>query len=93
MKKALIGATLFAATAVSACQLTETEAMIVGGIAGGTAGLIAANVVDANPEWRAVAVAGGAVAGTLIARNTVTGQCAYSKGPDSDEYEVRACPT
>ena len=50
------------------------------GVAGGAAaGLITADALSADDDWRFVA-AFPAAAGTLVAQNSATGRCAYARG-------------
>jgi osmotically inducible lipoprotein OsmB len=58
--------------------------------AGRPPGLIAANVLEADDDWRLIAALGGAAAGTLVAQNQQTRQCAYSRGDGT--YYTAACP-
>ena len=43
-------------------------------------GALTAKAFDADPEWIVIGALAGAAAGTLIARNASTKQCAYAKG-------------
>ncbi len=75
---ALIAAAAFT---LAACDgLSPNERMAVGALTGAAAGIITADVLGADRNWTAVAALGGAAAGVLVARNTATGQCAYSDG-------------
>ena len=75
---------LTAATAlvtVSACDtLTPEQRTVVGLTAGAAAGLITAEALDADSNWRLISALAGAAAGTLVAQNTATGSCAYARG-------------
>ncbi len=83
-------AVLVATLAVSACDtMTPGERAVVGGLTGAAAGLITANALRANPNWTIVAALGGAAAGSLVARNAATNECAYSDGRGN--YRVRRC--
>jgi hypothetical protein len=76
-----ISAVLAAAVlALAACQPTPQNQAVMGAVFGGAAGLALAELVDANPQWTAVAVLGGAAAGTLVAQNQTTRECAYADG-------------
>ncbi len=67
------------------------EARTVAGVAGGAAaGLIAAEVLEADDDWRLIAALGGAAAGTLVAQNSDTGTCAYARGDGT--YYRAPCP-
>lgn len=74
---AVLVATLFAA----GCEdLTTGQRTAVGLTGGAAAGLITAEALDANDNWRLIAALAGAAAGTMVAQNAATGQCAYSRG-------------
>ena len=90
MKMALAGLALFALPACDPAMLTP-EARTVAGVAGGAAaGLVAAEVLEADDNWRLISALGGAAAGTLVAQNMQTRQCAYARG-DSTFYRA-PCP-
>lgn len=90
MKMALAGLALVALPACDPAMLTP-EARTVAGVAGGAAaGLLAAEALEADDNWRVIAALGGAAAGTLVAQNTQTRQCAYSRGDGT--YYTAACP-
>lgn len=96
MKTRLIPAIGLSAVLVAGCTETgmysnNADANTVAGVAGGAAaGLIAAEVLDASPEWRLIAALGGAAAGTMVARNNNTQQCAYARGDGT--YYTAPCP-
>lgn len=74
--------------ALGACETMSPEGRTVAGAAGGAAaGLIAAEALDADDEWRLIAALGGAAAGTMVAQNRRTGTCAYARG-DGTYYEA-----
>lgn len=80
-----------ASLALSACAgMTPEERMVVGGLAGATTGLVLADALDANRNWTIIAALAGAAAGTLVARNGTTGDCAYALGDGT--YRVAPCP-
>jgi hypothetical protein len=80
-----------ATLALAACAgMTPQERMVVGGLAGATTGLIVADALNANRNWTIIAALAGATAGTLVARNSATGECAYSNGDGT--YRVGPCP-
>lgn len=82
---------LAAVAALAACEgMTPQERMVVGGLAGATAGLILADTLRADRNWTIIAALAGATAGTLVARNTATGQCAYARGDGT--FYTGACP-
>lgn len=67
------------------------EQRTVAGVAGGAAGgLILAEALQADDNWRLIAALAGAAAGTMVAQNSSTGQCAYARG-DGTYYTAR-CP-
>ena len=79
--------------ALAACDPAglSPEARTVAGVAGGAAaGLIAAEALRADNNWRLIAALGGAAAGTLVAQNTQTQQCAYARGDGT--YYTAPCP-
>lgn len=78
-----------AAVGLAGCTLSQDERAIVGGLAGAAGGLILADALNANSNWTVVAALGGAAAGALVARNSRTGQCAYSDG--YGQYYTRSC--
>lgn len=81
------GATLF----LSGCEnLTADQASLVGTAGGAAAGLIAADALNADDDWRLIAALGGAAAGTVVAQNQRTQNCAYSNGDGT--YRVAPCP-
>jgi hypothetical protein len=88
--KIQISAALFATViAVSACEPTPQNQAALGAAFGGAAGFALAELVDANPEWTAVAVLGGAAAGAVVAQNQATSECAYADGRGG--YYIAAC--
>ncbi|WGW05419.1 glycine zipper 2TM domain-containing protein [Tropicibacter oceani] len=75
----------------SACEnLTPEQRTVVGITAGAAAGLITANALNADKDWRLIAALAGAAAGTLVAQNAATGNCAYARGDGT--YYTRPCP-
>ncbi|KPP84750.1 MAG: putative outer membrane protein [Rhodobacteraceae bacterium HLUCCA08] len=85
------GAALCAVMAAGACdELTADQNTIVGVAGGAAAGLIAADVLRADDDWRLIAALGGAAAGTLVAQNNAAGTCAYARGDGT--YYTAACP-
>ncbi|WP_209425166.1 glycine zipper 2TM domain-containing protein [Pararhodobacter sp. SW119] len=89
MSKIFATGILAATIALGGCQLTQTERQVIGGIAGAGAGLIAADALNANPNWTILAALGGAAAGSMVARNTRTNECAYAVGDGT--YRVGRC--
>ena len=90
MRKIVPATFLAAALALGACQMTDTERSVVGGLAGATGGLAVANLFGANSNWKILGTAAGAAAGTLLAQHTVRDTCAYARG-DGTYYEA-PCP-
>lgn len=60
-----------------------------GALAGGAAGFIGAKALGANSNWTILATLAGATAGTLVAQNSRTNQCAYARGDGT--YVTRPC--
>jgi outer membrane lipoprotein SlyB len=76
---------------LSACENMTTEQRTVAGVAGGAAaGLITAEALGANNNWRLISALAGAAAGTVVAQNQARNLCAYSRG-DGTYYEAQ-CP-
>jgi osmotically inducible lipoprotein OsmB len=90
MRKTRIALAGIAALAIAGCQMSQQDQMIVGGLAGATAGLLTASALGANSNWTLLAALGGAAAGTLVARNRATGQCAFAVGDGT--YRTGPCP-
>ena len=77
--------------ALPACENLTTEQRTIVGLAGGAAaGLITAEALDADNDWRLIAALTGAAAGTLVAQNNATDNCAYARGDGT--YYVAPCP-
>ena len=70
-------------------NLTPEQRTIVGITGGAAAGLITAEALDADDNWRLIAALTGAAAGTIVAQNSATGQCAYARGDGT--YSGRYC--
>ncbi len=84
-------AALGAAFALPACEnLTTDQRTVVGVTAGAAAGLITADALKADRDWRLISALVGAAAGTIVAQNAATNRCAYSRG-DGTYYTAR-CP-
>lgn len=74
-----------------ACEnLTEDQRTVVGATGGAAAGLIAADLLKSDDDWRLIAALAGAAAGTVVAQNTATGRCAYARGDGT--YYRAPCP-
>ncbi|MGJ8561798.1 MAG: glycine zipper 2TM domain-containing protein [Litorimonas sp.] len=66
---------------LSGCEnLNAEQRTVVGVTAGAATGLITAEALDADDDWRLISALVGAAAGTLVAQNNVTGTCAYARG-------------
>lgn len=77
--------------AIVGCENLTPEQRTVAGVAGGAAaGLIAADALEADDDWRLIAALAGAAAGTVVAQNNSNELCAYSRG-DGTYYTAR-CP-
>ncbi|AHD01103.1 glycine zipper 2TM domain-containing protein [Leisingera methylohalidivorans] len=75
---------------LGACTNLTPEQRTVAGVAGGAAaGLIAADALKADDDWKLIAALGGAAAGTVVAQNNQTKKCAYSRGDGT--YYTAAC--
>jgi len=82
---------LTCAATLPACEnLTPEQRTVVGVTGGAAAGLLTAAAFDANSEWRIIAALAGAAAGTLVAQNSTTGNCAYARG--NGTYYTAPCP-
>jgi len=89
MRKTLILLTTTAALA--ACQMSTSEKTdLTGALTGGAVGFITAKALGASDKWAVVAALGTAAAGVVVARNSQTGECAYSNGDGT--YYTAACP-
>ncbi|OWY10487.1 glucose-6-phosphate isomerase [Thioclava sp. F42-5] len=87
----VLPATLVVLTLLPGCEsLTSQQRTAVGLTAGAAAGLITADALEANRDWRVIAALAGAAAGVLVAQNSVTDRCAYSNGDGT--YYVADCP-
>lgn len=77
--------------ATSACdQMTPQQSTAAGAIGGGAAGLLLADAFDANDNWKVIATLAGAAAGTMVAQNSQTQDCAYARGDGT--YYTAPCP-
>ena len=76
---------------VQACEnLTPDQRTVVGATGGAAVGLITADILDANKDWRLIAALAGAATGVVVAQNDATQQCAYARGDGT--YFVAPCP-
>lgn len=91
MRLKLITALMLPAFALAGCDTLTPEQRTVAGVAGGAAGgLILADALKADDDWRLIAALAGAAAGTVVAQNNQTRQCAYSRGDGT--YYSAPCP-
>ncbi|MBI6629794.1 glucose-6-phosphate isomerase [Pontibaca salina] len=91
MKNWFIGIVGASTMLLAACENMTTDQRTVAGVAGGAAtGLIAADALGANKNWKTIAALGGAAAGTMVATNNQRKVCAYARG-DGTYYEA-PCP-
>ena len=82
---------LAALVLMAGCEnLTTEQRTLVGITAGAATGLITAEALDADSNWRLIAALAGAAAGTLVAQNAASDRCAYARGDGT--YFVAACP-
>jgi len=89
MKLKITAAVLSSVLVASACQPTPQNQAATGAVLGGAAGFALSELVDANDNWTAVAVLGGAAAGSVVAQNQSSQECAYADGRGG--YYVAAC--
>ena len=80
MRKSLLTLPMIGALALSGCMSTSQENQVGGALVGGIAGLAGAKILGANDNWTILATLAGAAAGTMIAQNSKTGECAYADG-------------
>ncbi|QYX55240.1 glucose-6-phosphate isomerase [Roseovarius sp. SCSIO 43702] len=91
MKNWIIGAAGAAVMTLGACENMTTNQRTVAGAAGGAAaGLITAEALGADSDWKLISALGGAAAGTVVAQNNQRKICAYARG-DGTYYEA-PCP-
>ncbi|SEL00105.1 hypothetical protein SAMN05443999_10390 [Roseovarius azorensis] len=77
--------------ALAGCENMTPESRTVAGVAGGAAaGLLTAEALGADSNWRLISALAGAAAGTVVAQNTATGNCAYARGDGT--YYRAPCP-
>ncbi|MGP6088080.1 glycine zipper 2TM domain-containing protein [Antarctobacter jejuensis] len=82
---------LAALLGLQACEnLTPEQRTVVGITAGAAAGLITAEALNADKNWRLIAALAGAAAGTIVAQNTKDNTCAYARGDGT--YYRAPCP-
>ena len=77
--------------ALTACEnLTPEQRTVVGLTAGAAAGLVTAELLEADRDWKIIAALAGAAAGTIVAQNSATDRCAYARGDGT--YYTAPCP-
>jgi pectin methylesterase-like acyl-CoA thioesterase len=76
---------------LAGCAGMTPEGRTAAGLAGGAAaGLITAEALDADDDWRLISALAGAAAGTVVAQNTENNRCAYARGDGT--YYTAPCP-
>ena len=91
MKTPILALAAVATLALAGCENMTSEQRTVAGVAGGAAaGLITAEALGANNNWRVISALAGAAAGTVVAQNQRRTICAYARG-DGTYYEA-PCP-
>ncbi|WP_439154049.1 glucose-6-phosphate isomerase [Yoonia sp.] len=91
MKPFILTSASVAMLLLAGCENLTTEQRTVVGLTGGAAaGLITADILDADNDWRLIAALAGAAAGTIVAQNEATDQCAYARGDGT--YILAPCP-
>lgn len=90
IKHPVFSVALSAVLFLGACETREQEDQLAGAIFGGAAGLLTAKALGFGDGWVLVTTAAGAAAGTLIAQNAETNECAYSDGAGG--YTQGPCP-
>ena len=89
MHKIILAGTAAASMFLMGCQASNSE--LAGGAIGAAAGVyLTKEVLEEDDAWVAVGALAGASAGVMVARNTQTRQCAYSRGDGT--YYTAACP-
>ncbi len=79
MRRHITALAAAALVALPACtEMTDDETR--GAVFGGALTAITLTALNADPEWILLGTAAGAAAGAMIARNSRTGECAYSDG-------------
>lgn len=90
MTKTWMAAGLISMTALAGCQMSADQQQAAATLGGLAAGLLVADVLDANDNLTILAAAGGAVAGTLLAQDQSGSECAYADGRGG--YRIAPCP-
>lgn len=76
------------ALALSACATPAENDQLAGALIGGAIGGLSAKALGGDRNWTIIGTLAGAAAGTLVARNAQTGDCAYARG-DGTYYRAR----
>lgn len=88
MRKWMIAAAGISVLSLSACDTMTPNQRTVAGVAGGAAaGLITAEALGADNDWRLISALAGAAAGTVVAQNSANNTCAYARG-DGTYYQA-----
>ncbi len=92
MHKIAITLASIAALGTAGCtgMTTADQNAVAGGVFGATAGLLTAKALGSNDNWTIIAALAGAAAGTMVARNQSTNDCAYARGDGT--YYTAPCP-
>ncbi|MEZ5716629.1 MAG: glucose-6-phosphate isomerase [Paracoccaceae bacterium] len=92
MKTKLLPLALIGSMALSACmEMTPSEKNELGGaLAGAAVGVITAKALGANSNWTIITALAGAAAGSMVAKNAKTNECAYARGDGT--YYTAPCP-
>ncbi|MDM7930916.1 glucose-6-phosphate isomerase [Tabrizicola sp.] len=91
MHRILIVAIAASALGLAGCDtMTPDQQVVAGGLTGAAAGILTADLLDANKEWTIVAALAGAAVGSMVARNNVTDECAYKLSDGT--YRIAPCP-
>ena len=91
MKTWIMGLAAAGILALAGCEGMSPQSRTAAGLAGGAAaGLITAEALDADDDWRLISALAGAAAGTVVAQNTESNMCAYALGDGT--YYRAPCP-
>ena len=90
MKHLIIGGCVAALLALPGCDgMSRDETFVLGGLTGAALGVMTADMLGANRNWTIIAGLAGAAAGSQVAVNQRTTECAYARG--DGRYDVRPC--
>ncbi|MRU16318.1 glucose-6-phosphate isomerase [Roseovarius sp. A21] len=91
MRQTFLGLAVAAVFGLTACEdMTREESMVVGGLTGAALGVVTADALGADSDWKIITGLAGAAAGVLVAQNRHRNRCAYARGDGT--YLVRRCP-